>query len=571
MKNAEIAALFYEMADILDILGVEWKPIAFRKAARTLETFPEPIEDVVKKKGIKGVIELPGIGEGIGKKIVEYVETGKMKEYTDLKKEIPRGVEEMLRVPGLGPKKVARLYKEMKIDSLEKLEKNAHSGKIRGMSGFGEKSEEDILMGLELIKKGTERRLMGVVLPYARGIVEEIKRIPGVSGAELAGSLRRRRETVKDMDMVVFTKTPEKVAKLLTKLTEVESVIKMGDKMTSVRFKNGLQSDMRLLSSELYGSGLVHFTGSKEHGIAIRNRAISMGMKFSEYGLLKGTKVVASKKEEDVYQALKLSYVPPELRENNGEIQAAEEGKLPNLITYGAMKGDLHVHTNWDHGANTTEQMVQKAVALGYEYVALSDHTKSDIVANGLDEKRMRAHWKEIDALQKKYPQIHILKAAEVAILSDGKLDLPDTMLKELNVVGVSIHSGFKSEEKKMTQRIVKALENEYVHFMGHPTGRLINQRNPYAFELDTVLEAAKVNGKAMEINSFPSRMDFDPSHIRECLKRGIPLVINTDSHSISNMDFMELGIGQARRGWVEEKNVWNTLPWKKFQKIIRY
>jgi DNA polymerase (family 10) len=570
MKNAEIASLFYEMADILDILGVEWKPIAFRKAARTLETYPEPIEELVKKKGIKGVVELPGIGEGIGKKIVEYCETGKMNEYRELKKEIPRGVEEMLKVPGLGPKKVARLYKEMKIDSLEKLEKSAQAGKIRTMSGFGEKSEEDILMGLSLVKKGTERRLMGVVLPYARSIVNEIKRLPGVEDAELAGSLRRKRETVKDMDMVVFTKTPEKIAALLTKLSEVESVIKKGDKMTSVRFKNGLQSDMRLLDPALYGSGMVHFTGSKEHGIALRNRAISKGMKFSEYGLVKGTKIIASKKEEDVYKALNLKYVPPELRENNGEIEAAEKGKLPELIPYDAMKGDLHVHTNWDHGANTTEQMVQKAVELGYEYVALSDHTKSDIVANGLDEKRLRLHWKEIDQVQKKYPQIHILKAAEVAILSDGKLDLPDMVLKELNVVGVSIHSGFKSDEKKMTARIVKALENEYVHFMGHPTGRLINQRNPYAFDLDTVLEAAKANGKAMEINAFPSRMDFDPPHIRECLKRGIPLVINTDAHSTNNMEFMEFGIGQARRGWVEEKNVLNTLAWKKFQKIIR-
>ncbi|MEK6970910.1 MAG: DNA polymerase/3'-5' exonuclease PolX [archaeon] len=569
MINQEIASMFYEMADLLDILGVEWKPLAFRKAARTLETYPEPIEEVVKKKGIKGVMELPGVGEGIGKKIVEYVETGKMKEYTELKKQIPRGVEEMLKVPGVGPKKVARLYKELKIDSLEKLEKFAQQGKIRDMNGFGEKSEEDILMGLALVKKGTERRLMGVVLPYARSLVEEIKRIPGVSNVELAGSLRRKRETVKDMDMVVFTKTPEKVAKLLTKLGEVETVIKMGEKMTSVRFKNGLQSDMRLLAPELYGSGLVHFTGSKEHGIALRTRALSMGMKFSEYGLVKGKKIVASRKEEDIYAGLGLPFIPPELRENTGEMEAAEKGKLPELIPYGSIQGDLHVHTNWDHGAHTTEQMVQKAISLQYEYVSFSDHTKSDIIANGLDEKRMRAHWKEIDSLQKKYPQINILKGAEVAILSDGKLDLSTSILKELDVVGVSIHSGFKNEEKKMTQRIVKALENEYVHFMGHPTGRLINQRNPYSFNLEKVLDAAKENGKAMEINSYPSRMDFDPPHIRECLTRGIPLVINTDAHAMENMDFMELGIGQARRGWVEEKNVLNTAPWKRFQKII--
>ncbi len=569
MKNAEIAQILYEIADLLDILGVEWKPIAFRKAAREIESDPEPIEELYAKEGTKGLMELEGIGEGIAKKIAQYIDEGKIDEYEELKKKIPRGVEEMLRVPGLGPKKVARLYKELKIDSLEKLETFAKVEKIRKLSGFGEKSEEDILMGLELIKKGTERKLMGIILPYACNIVKEIKKIPQVKNAELAGSLRRRRETVKDMDMVVFTDHPAQVSKALTKLSEVESVIKAGDKMTSVRFKNGLQSDVRLLPTELYGSGLVHFTGSKEHGIALRNRAIKMGMKFSEYGLLKGTKIVASKTEKDVYTGLKLQWVPPEMRENEGEIELAEEGKIPELIGYEDIHGDLHTHTNWDHGSNTTEQMIQGAVSKGYEYYAISDHSKSDIVANGLDEKRLKQHWKEIDTLQKKYPSIHLLKAAEVAILADGKLDYENTILKELDIVVASIHSGFKSDEKKMTARIVRALENEQVTFMAHPTGRLINQRNPYAFNLDKVLDAAKANGKAMEINSYPSRMDYDPGHIRECLKREISLVINTDSHAVQNLDFMEFGIAQARRGWATKEDVLNALTWKQFEKKV--
>lgn len=569
MKNSEIAAIFYDMADLLDILGVEWKPLAFRKAARTIEALTEPIEDIAQKGGVKTLKELPGIGDAIANKIVEYIQTGKMNEFEELQKQIPNGVRDMLNVPGLGPKKAARLFKEMKIDSLEKLEKAAKTEKIRSLSGFGEKSEEDILMGLELVKKGTERKLMGVILPYARGIAAEIQRIPGVEGTELAGSLRRRRETVKDMDMVVFTRQPEAVSKALTKLSEVESVIKVGEKMTSVRFKNGLQSDVRLLAPELVGSGMVHFTGSKEHGIALRNRAIKMGMKFSEYGLMKGARVVASKTEKDVYAALKMDFVPPELRENTGEIEAAEKKKLPDLIGYGTIKGDLHTHTSWSDGANSTEEMIQAAVKMGYEYYAVTDHTKTDVVANGLDEKRLKKHLGEIDQLQKKYPSIRILKGAEVAILSDGKLDYSNSVLKELDIVIGSIHSGFKNDAKKMTGRIVSALENEHLLFIAHPTGRLINQRNPYSVNFEPVLDAAKRNGKAFEINSFPSRMDFDAAHIRECVKREIPLVINTDSHSVPNLEFMEFGIAQARRGWAKKEDVLNTQPWKQFQKTI--
>ncbi len=571
MKNAEIATIFYEMADLMDILGIEWKPIAYRKAARVIEADAEPIEELYEQKGIKGLMELEGVGEGIAKKIVQYLEKGKIDEYDDLKKKIPRGVEEMLNVPGLGPKKVARLYSELKIDSLEKLEKFAREEKIQKLSGFGEKSEEDILMGLELVKKGTERKLMGTVLPYARNIVKELSKIPGIEKTELAGSLRRRRETVKDMDIVVFTNKPQMVSKALTKLFEVDSIIKVGEKMTSVRFKNGLQSDMRILSPELHGSGMVHFTGSKEHGIALRNRAIKMGMKFSEYGLVKGTKMVACKTEKEVYAGLGLQYVPPEMRENEGEIELAEEKKLPELIDYNDIKGDLHTHTNWSDGSNTTEQMVQRAIELGYEYYAVTDHTKADIVANGLDEKRLMQHLNEIEKIQKKYPQIHILKGAEVAILGDGKLDYTDKILKELDIVIGSVHSGFKNEEKKMTNRLVSALQNEYVTFIAHPTGRLVNQRNPYHFDLDKILDEAKKQNKAFEINAFPSRMDFDPHHIRECLNRKIKLVINTDAHSIPNLDFMEFGIGQARRGWATKGDVLNSLSWKKFEKTITH
>jgi DNA polymerase (family 10) len=565
MTNAQIAAIFYEMADLLDILGVEWKPIAFRKAARVIESEPEDMETIYKKRGIKGLLELEGVGDAIAKKMVQFIETGKMDEYEELKKQIPHGVMEMLKIPGLGPKKVARLYKELKIDSLEKLEKFAKAEKIRKLSGFGEKSEEDILMGLELVKKGTERKLMGVIHPYAMQIIDEIRKIKNVERAEVAGSLRRMRETVKDMDLLVFTKKPSEVAKAVQKISEVEKVERAGETLVSVRLKNGINADVRMLSPELYGSGLVHFTGSKEHGIALRNRAIKMGMKFSEYGLVKGKKMVASQTEKDVYAALGLQEVPPEMRENQGEMELAERKKLPELVGYEDILGDLHTHTNWSDGAHTTEQMVARAVEIGYDYYAITDHSKSDVVANGLNEKRLMEHLGEIDKLQKKFPRIQLLKGSEVAILADGTMDYSDKILKELDIVIASIHSGFKNDEKKMTARMVAALENEHVTFVAHPTGRLLNQRNPYALNVEKIMDAAQKNEKAFEINAFPSRLDFDATHVRMCVQRNIPLVINTDAHSIQNLDFMKFGIGQARRGWAEKKNILNAQPLKKW------
>ncbi|MBM3281967.1 MAG: DNA polymerase/3'-5' exonuclease PolX [Candidatus Diapherotrites archaeon] len=567
MKNKEIAAIFYEMADLLDILGVEWKPLAFRKAARVIESEPEDVEKIFRKSGEKGLKELEGVGDAIAKKIGEFIETGKVKEHEELKKQIPDGVESMLKIPGLGPKKVARLFKELKIDSLEKLEKLAKAEKIRKLSGFGEKSEEDILMGLELVKKGTERKLLGIILPYAEEIVNEIRKLPHVERAEVAGSLRRMRETVKDMDMLVFTRTPGVVSKAVQKLSEVEKVERAGDTLVSVRLKNGISADVRMLAPDLYGSGLVHFTGSKEHGIALRNRAIKMGMKFSEYGLVKGKKIVASKSEKDVYAALGLQEVPPEMRENEGEIELAEKKKLPEIVGYDDIRGDLHTHTVWSDGAHTTEQMVSRAVELGYEYYAITDHSKSDVVANGLNEKRVKEHMMEIDKLQKKFPQITLLKGSEVAILTNGEMDYSNKVLKELDIVIASIHSGFKNDEKKMTARMVGALENEHVTFIAHPTGRLINQRNPYALNTEKIMDAAQRTGKAFEINAFPSRLDFDAKNVHSCVERKIPLVINTDAHSVQNLDFMKFGIGQARRGWATKKDILNAQPLQKWLK----
>lgn len=570
--NKEIAARFYEIADLLDLQGVEWKPIAFRKAARTLEATPEPIENIVNEKGIKGVMELAGIGEGIGKKIVQYVEEGKIDELERLKKEIPRGVREMLSVPGLGPKSAIQFYRKLKIDSLEKLEKAARNGKIRVLEGFGEKSEEDILMGLELVKKGQERKLMGVILPYARELVAKIKKIRGVERVELAGSLRRRRETVKDIDILALAKDGKKVMDAFVKLEEVEKVVATGETKSAVILKMGLNCDLRVLKPEAYGAGLVHFTGSKEHNIALRSYCIKKGMKLDEYGLFraKTNKLIACKTEEEVYEKLGMQWIPPEMRENTGEIELALQKKLPELVGYKDIRGDLHTHTTWSDGANSTEEMVKKAIALGYEYYAITDHSKSDIVANGLNEKRVKEHFKEMDSLQKKFPEIHLLKGAEVAILNTGKLDYGNELLKEMDIVIGSIHSGFKTPAKEMTKRLLTALSNDHLTFLAHPTGRLVNQRNPYEYDLEKILETCTANNVAVEVNAFPSRMDFDAQHIRLAIKKGVKLIINTDAHSIQNLDFMEFGVAQARRGWAKKENVLNTLPWKALEKRLK-
>lgn len=571
MKNKELSEIFNEMADMLEILGVEWKPQAFRKAARTIEAESNPVEKIYKEKGEKGLIELDGIGKGIASKIIQYIEKGKIDEYEELKKKIPEGVREMLLVHSLGPKKVSILYQKLGIDSLSKLEKFAKEEKIRKLKGFGEKSEEDILMGLGLVQKGKERKLMGIILPHAQELIHQIRKIKNVEKVEIAGSLRRRKETVKDIDIVAFTSNPEKLSEELTHLPNVKGIERKGNNLTSIQLEMGINADIRILKPELYGSGLVHFTGSKEHGIAIRKRAIEKGMKFSEYGLTKNRKIIASQTEEDVYVKLGLAFIPPEMRENNGEIELAEKNKLPKLVELKDIKGDLHLHTNWSDGKNTSEEMVQACMKKGYEYMAITDHSKSSHVANGLDEKRVKQHILELDKLQKKYPQIRILKGSEVDILSEGKMDYSNSLLKELDFVIGSIHSGFKNTSKQMTERLLGALSNEYVHSIGHPTGRLINQRNPYEFDLEKVLEQAKEQNKSMEINSHPSRLDFNPEIIRDCVEKNVSLAVNTDAHHTNQLDFMELGVSQARRGWAERKNILNTLSWKEFSKRIGF
>ncbi len=568
MKNQELATIFYEMADLLEILQVQWKPNAFRKAARTIETLSKPIEEIYAKGGIKALKELSGVGDAIANKTEEFLKTGKVKELHELEKQIPEGIDEMMHIPGLGPKRAVILNKELHIKNLRDLQRAASTGRIRKLPGFGEKSEQEILKGLEMHAQGQERKSLLIGLEIARELQARLKRLHGVDCVEVAGSVRRRKETIADIDILVTSKHPAAVMNFFTTMPDVTRVLAKGPTKSAVIIGKGLQADVRVLEPEAFGAALQYFTGSKEHNVRVRQIAIDKGLKLNEYGLFTRTgKYVAGKTEEDIYKKLGLLYPEPELRENTGEIEAK---KLPTLISYDAIKGDCHMHTRWSDGANTTEEMVQAAIALKYEYVAITDHSKSSIIANGLDEKRLLKHCEEIEKLQKKYPNITILKGSEVDIKKDGSLDYKPSILKQLDIVMASAHQRFTPDRAAATQRYLKAIASGNITAISHPTGRLINAREPIDFDFEKVAQACANAGVFLEINSTPSRLDLKDTHIKTAKELKAQFIINTDSHSVEHLRFMELGIAQARRGWLEMKGVVNTLPVKKFLTAIK-
>ncbi len=567
MKNQELADIFYEIADLLEILAVQWKPNAFRKAARTIETLSKPIEDIYAKGGMAALKELPGVGEAIANKTEEFLTTGKIKELKELEKRIPKGVDEMMHIPGLGPKRAVILNKKLNIKSLRDLQKAAESGKIRKLAGFGEKSEQEILKGLSLHAQGQERKLLVTGLDIARELQARLQTIQGVDRAEVAGSVRRRKETIADIDILVTSKNPSRVMDFFTTMSDVTRVLAKGPTKSAILIGN-LQADVRVLEPKSFGAAMQYFTGSKEHNVRVRQIAIDKGFKLNEYGLFtrKGT-YVAGKTEKDIYKKLNLPYPAPEIRENTGEIEAK---KLPTLIPYDAMRGDCHMHTRWSDGNNTTEEMVQAAIKQGYDYLAITDHSKSSVIANGLDEKRLLKHCEEIDKLQKKYSDVTILKGSEVDIKKDGSLDYKPAILKQLDIVMASSHQRFTPDRAAATQRYLKAIQSGNITAISHPTGRLINAREPIDFDFESVAQACADTGVFLEINSSPSRLDLKDTHIRAAKALKSKFIINTDSHSVDHLRFMELGVAQARRGWLEAKDVVNTLPTKKFLKEIQ-
>lgn len=579
MLNFDIAKIFYDIADLQELLGIEWKPRAFRKAAQAIEALPEAVEDIYKKGGIKALREIPGVGEKIAKKIIQFIETGKVNEYERLKAQIPSGLATLMSIESIGPKKAVHLWKKLKIKNISDLEKAISQHKIAKLSGFGPKSEENIAAGIKLFEQRGSRFLLGEVLPTANEIISKLRKLPEIEHISEGGSTRRRKETIGDLDILVTVKSPKAAAKVMsvfTTMPEVSRILAKGATKSMVVLHNGLQADVRVIDDAAFGAALQYFTGNVEHNVALRKIAIEKEYKLSEYGLFgrKTNKIVAGKTEEEVYKKLGLRYIEPELRENTGEIKAAQQNKLPRLITLKDIRGDFHVHTNWSDGGASIGDMVSAARNRGYQYICISDHSKTRAIAKGLSEDRLLKQIQEIKAVQKKYKDIHLLIGSEVDILADGSLDFPEKILKKLDIVIGSAHTGWKTPEKKMTERIITALENKHLDILGHPTGRIIQQREPFAINLEQIYAVAKENKKILEIDGIPDRLDLRDADIKAAIEAGVMLCIDSDAHTPDQLKYMEFGIYNARRGWAEARNILNTrsfkeLPFVKLNKCL--
>ncbi len=566
MKNQMVASVLNQVADLMEIEAVDFRTLAYRKAAHTVENLSEDIEDIRKEGRLQ---ELPGIGAKIAKKIEEIVDTDGSLEYLEnLKKEFPVDYDALIAVEGLGPKSIKQLYNELGIKNLDDLEKNAKRHRIRRLKGMGETTERKILLNLEYARKSTGRKLLGHILPIAVKMKNELDRLDYVERVEIAGSIRRRKETVGDIDILVTTNQPLEVMAYFTGMDMVRDVVVSGPSKSTVRLKeNGIDVDLRVFDDESFGSALMYFTGSKETNVALRRIAISKGLKLSEYGVFRGQKLVAGTTEEDIFKSFGMEYIEPELRENTGEVEAASLGKLPKILGYNDIVGDLQMHSEWSDGSRSIIDMANEAQKLGYEYIAITDHSGSLRIANGMDEKTMLKQMKEIDNLQDQLDDIMILKGVEANIDSYGLLDVPDKILDGMDIVLAGIHSGFNQNSKELTRRILSAMENEYVNIIAHPTGRKIQERKAYELDLERIFDASKDTGTILEVNSHMNRLDLNDVNIKMAVEHGCKLAVNTDAHSPAQLKNIHLGIATARRGWAKKEDIINTLPLKRLLK----
>lgn len=570
MQNAEIARQFEELADLLEIQGANpFRLRAYRNAARTISGLSESIADIAKNTP-KELQELPGIGKDLAEKIETIVETANLPQLEELKEEIPADVVRMLDIPGIGPKKVAFLFKELSIHSLDDLKAAAENGVIAEQKGFGKKTEQIILEGLEHLSQAGNRVRLAEAKAQSDEIIHDLGQLDSVQHISEAGSCRRRKETVGDLDILVTSSQPNEVMDALENHELVKAVLARGETKQRVRLNSGLELDLRVVPEESYGAALLYFTGSKEHNIVLRRRSQDKGLKLNEYGLFKKDKLVSGKTEEEVYQTLGLPWIPPEIREDRMEFAAADKNELPELIELKHIRGDLHMHTTATDGTASIQEMAEGALAKGYQYIAITDHSKRVTMANGLDAKRLRAHWKAIDKIQDKVPDIQILKGIECDILEDGSMDLPDDVLSEADWVIAVLHYGLKQPQEQINRRLLNAIQNPNVSILGHLSGRLIGKRPGADLNYREILQAAADHGTMLEINAHPMRLDIDDIHAAKAKELGIPIVINTDAHSVKGLDVMQYGVYQARRAGLTKKDVANTKTWKQFQKLLK-
>lgn len=560
MKNADISSLFNALADLLEIKGENpFRIRAYRRAALAIAGLGKDIAALSEKE----LLEIPGIGKDLAGKISEYLRSGKMEAYERLKQELPEGLITLLSVPGLGPKTVNLLYREYHVTDIDQLEDLARTHRLSTLRGIKEKTETGILKGIEMIRRYAARYPLGKVLPISLEIKEYLKATAPVDRIEVAGSIRRWKETVRDIDILCTAKDPHAVMKIFTAMPDIRQVLMKGPTKSSVLTKPGIQVDLRVVEEDSFGSALAYFTGSKEHNIRLRELAVRAGLKLNEYGIFreKDNKKLGGRYEEDIYTILGLRYVPPELREDRGEIEAAQSNALPELVELQDIRGDLHVHSTWSDGSLEIEDLVREQVAKGYAYTALTDHSKGLGVARGLSEERLLEQIAAINAYNRKLKGFRILTGTEVNIKNDGSLDFDDAMLKKLDVVVASVHTGFKQSKEQLTQRIVRAMQNPHVSIIGHISGRLIGERDAYELDMEQVLDTAAKTRTALEINAYPLRLDLSESYAKTAKEKNVPIVISTDSHARGQFDNMQYGVAIARRGWLEKSTILNTLP----------
>ncbi|MFX1263853.1 MAG: DNA polymerase/3'-5' exonuclease PolX [Promethearchaeota archaeon] len=567
-KNAEVARALKEIAILIEVEGKDkFKPKAYMRAVRSVTSLGEDIEAIARRGELE---QIPGVGKAIAEKIQSYLETDTIDLLEKLRERVPVKVMEIEAIPGVGPKTIKLVYDQLGVTDLESLEKAANEGRLANLKGMGKKTQDQIIEGIKLVRVGMRRSLLADAMEVAEKIEQHLQALPQVRRVEVAGSYRRRRETVGDLDYLVDADDVEPVMEAFVTYGDVADIIARGPTKSSIRLKSNLQVDLRVIPAESYGAGLQYFTGSVDHNVHLRAIAQKRGLLLNEYGLFRGDKKVAGADEQGIYEKLGLQLVPPELREDRGEVEAAQEGKLPTLLELEDIRGDLHSHTDASDGKNTLDEMLEAASKKGYEYYCVSDHTQSLTIANGMDEERVLKRIAEIDEINDsgKY-KMRVLKGAEVDILREGKLDLDDSVLEQLDVVTLSVHSMGK-DRKEMTERVCHALESKYAHILGHPTGRLLLRRLQLEIDLDAVFEAARKNKVIMELNAHPERLDLNDGNLRAATRVGLKIAINTDAHRISHLDYMRFGVYQARRGWITKEDVVNTYPLEELLRMIR-
>jgi DNA polymerase (family 10) len=567
--NATVSAIFEQIADLLDIQGANpFRIRAYRNAARTIGGLGSDVKTMLEK-GVD-LRELPGIGDDLAAKIREIVETGKSAFLDRLQKQVPPAVTELLRIPGLGPKRVRALYEDLDVQSLEQLLRAASDGRVRTLPGFGRKLEERIVDAVQAQLSKVRRFKLAVAAQYAQPLTAYLRATPGVGQVVIAGSFRRMRETVGDLDILVTARSSGKVMERFVQYDEVREVLSQGDTRGSVVLKSGLQVDIRVVAPDSLGAALHYFTGSKAHNIAVRRLAQTKGLKVNEYGVYRGAQRIAGETEQSVYACVGLPYIEPELREDHGEIEAARTGHLPNLVDMADLKGDLHAHSRASDGHDSIRDMALAARKHGLSYLAITEHSRRLKVARGLDPVRLARQIDEIDLLNRELSGVTVLKGIEVDILEDGSLDLPDSILSRLDVVIAAVHSKFNLTRAQQTGRILKALENPLVSMLAHPTGRLIDEREPYDADMPRIIRKARASGCHLELNAHPERLDLLDSHCRMAKEEGVLISVNSDAHSVHEFDNLQFGVGQARRGWLEKKDVLNTRPLAEVRRLLK-